>query len=83
MIITRQIPLGDALLADLKKHCSAGLLFPNPTTGMRIIQGNRNNAGRCNSATTYEKGARYDGTLGTVRTPDSSRVASHVLTTRL
>jgi integrase len=30
---TRQIPLGDDLVADLKKHCSGGLLFPHPTTG--------------------------------------------------
>lgn len=43
---TREIPLGDALLADLKEHCPAsGLLFPNATTGnpeghfLRIIQG--------------------------------------------
>jgi len=41
---TRQIPLGDGLLADLRDHCSSGLLFPNPTTGrpqghfLRIIQ---------------------------------------------
>jgi len=40
----RKIPLGDALLADLKAHCSKGLLFPNPTTGkpeghfLRIIK---------------------------------------------
>lgn len=41
---TRKIPLGDALLADLKNHCSSGLLFPNATTGrpeghyLRIIK---------------------------------------------
>ena len=41
---TRKIPLGDALLADLKNHCSGGLLFPNLTTGrpeghyLRIIK---------------------------------------------
>ncbi len=41
---TRKIPLGDGLLADLRDHCSSGLLFPNPTTGrpeghfLRIIQ---------------------------------------------
>jgi integrase len=41
---TRKIPLGDALLADLKKHCSGGLLFPNTNTGrpeghyLRIIK---------------------------------------------
>jgi integrase len=26
---TRSIPLGDTLVADLKNHCSSGLLFPN------------------------------------------------------
>jgi integrase len=26
---TREIPIGDALVADLKNHCSKGLLFPN------------------------------------------------------
>jgi integrase len=41
---TRNVPLGDALLADLRTHCSTGLLFPNPKTGrpeghyLRIIQ---------------------------------------------
>jgi integrase len=29
---TRKIPLGDALLSDLRAHCSSGLLFPNTTT---------------------------------------------------
>ncbi len=28
----RSIPLGDGLLADLREHCSKGLLFPNPNT---------------------------------------------------
>lgn len=28
---SRKIPLGDALLADLRNHCASGLLFPNPT----------------------------------------------------
>ncbi len=41
---SRKIPLGDGLLADLRAHCSEGLLFPNPTTGrpeghyLRIIK---------------------------------------------
>jgi integrase len=41
---TRKIPLGDALLADLKNHRSGGLLFPNTNTGrpeghyLRIIK---------------------------------------------
>lgn len=48
---TRKIPLGDALLADLKKHCSSGLLFPNPNTGrpeghfLRIIKAIAERAG--------------------------------------
>ena len=29
---TRKIPLGDALLSDLREHCSTGLLFPNAST---------------------------------------------------
>ena len=29
---TRKIPLGDGLLADLRSHCSPGLLFPNTNT---------------------------------------------------
>jgi integrase len=29
---TRKIPLGDRLLADLRNHCSSGLLFPNTNT---------------------------------------------------
>jgi integrase len=50
---TRKVPLGDALLADIQKHCSDGLLFPNPSTGrpeghfLRLLQNLAKRAGVC------------------------------------